>query len=525
MNPKLIAEVQSTRQFFVLICLVGGAIFFGLGIFDDRFRLYYALAALVFLLIIPFIYKFVDTEKTDQQNKYVVPEAAQDSTASWREYLQDRYEVGATRIHAGYISDIYKARDIHLERDVAVKVLNPNSNDPELIKARYREFVQGVRNAEKIADLRNFVSMYEADLTNESRCLVVMQYIVGCTLKERIIKTGQQGFDYTYVRRVILTLGDILIKAHEISLYHINLKPSNIIVDDETQDPYLFPLTRLRRLGFGLLDAIRHNELGLEDMVYLSPEELDGEDSSPRDQYLLGLVAYNLLLGKLPDVFGTTDRGAITQSLLRSGRGAFKRLPALETLDKVPNQFGKIITRMVDPDPRQRYPGLADAIADILRVEHKALLVARDSYIRCKERGVEEFFTEFYRAFMSYDDIASFFRRVKKSGWSKQRDALERSIDACFDFVQASHGITEIAEPNALTKIARSHGSKGRNVDPKYYSYFVEALIQTVCESNDVNDACPFDPECKENPARCEEIRHAWRMLLDPVVKYMVDHR
>ncbi len=531
LNPKLIDSVKSTRHFFALLCLVGLSAFVTLGVLDEDARLHYAIIAFIFLLIIPFIYIFAEAKEKHASPADTRPAEAQSENdvepTRWGA-LAGRYHVNETPTHMGIDTDIYKARDVFLDREVAIKAFKCGSTKDELNSAKFQEFVSGSKAAQLISDLPNFLSVYEANLSSPDQCYLVMQYINGRTLRESITQCSGQGFDYAFVRRVILAVGDALVKAHERSFSHGNLKPSNVLVDDATLEPYLSPRTRLAQLsGFKLKDALRRNELTEEDMIYVAPEEigLEIEDKELRDQYLLGLVAYDMLMGELPPRFCVSYRDEISHALLTSGLECFKELPYLSCLDKVPSYFSKIIARMTALHPKSRYPKLADAIADIRRAEHHTIMLARDSYVRCKERGDSEFFTAFYRNFTADAAIANFFKQVDEKGWDKQRDALERSLDASFDFVQACYGSEHIAEPNALTKIAKIHGAQGMNIDPHFYKHFVNSLVTTICDGSEDDSLNPFDYECRDNAVRRKEIEQAWRSLMKPVVDYLVLHR
>lgn len=443
-----------------------------------------------------------------------------DPPAVLRRCLGERYQVEDAPFHDGDHTLLYRGFDACLERGVAVKWLKANDNPHH-----FHDFARSCRTAIRVADLPNFLSIYEGWLKRPDRCFIVMQLVQGRDLRQ-VIERSPGGMHLGQVRRVVLGLGDSLVRAHALTATHGNLKPSSILVDD-SGEPFLSPRTRLGELhGQKLLEAIETQHLTDEDLTYLAPEELDGAAHAElRDQYLLGLLTYDMLTGGLPPVLPGGGRLTCCATLLAKRSGAFAALPPVHTVRAgVPVRISQILARMLAPDPKRRYATLEGALVQMRRAEQLAFLTARESYARCLCGGGDAFFREFYTRFQQVDGVAAHFEALNEQRWTAQRAMLQAAVNACFDFVQLYPTSTDVPEPNALTAIARSHGTQGRNIDRALYQPFIDALTATVCDRDAATGTGPFDPECAD-PARRDEIRSAWCSVMTPVVEYMVANR
>ena len=138
--------------------------------------------------------------------------------------INDRYEVIKT-IGEGGMANVYLAHDIILDRDVAVKVLRGDlSGDEKFVRRFQREAL----NASSLSH-PNIVEMYDVGEDNGTY-FIVMEYVKGMTLKQLIKKRGALTLSETI--DIMLQLSDGLSNAHDSYIIHRDIKPQNIMIQD-----------------------------------------------------------------------------------------------------------------------------------------------------------------------------------------------------------------------------------------------------------------------------------------------------
>lgn len=200
-----------------------------------------------------------------------------------------RYEI-LSRLGEGGMAIVYKAKDLILDRLVAVKILRSDlAGDQEFIKRFHRE-------AESVASLShpNIVAIY--DIGEEEDCYyIVMEYIQGMSLKEFI-----REYSPISIREAIHIMEQITLAiahAHQHGIVHRDIKPHNILIDASEN---------VKVTDFGIAMAVSsatitytHSILG--SAHYLSPEQARGGKATVKsDIYALGIVMFELLTGRLP---------------------------------------------------------------------------------------------------------------------------------------------------------------------------------------------------------------------------------
>ena len=228
------------------------------------------------------------------------PVADAEDKARWekrlRRALGDDYEL-LTLLGTGGFGRVYRVRDLHLEREVALKVLQPLlTRDPEVVE-RFR------REAQLAAGLRhpNIVNIY--DIGGRSGLLwYTMELIDGPSLAQLVERDGPLPLDKTL--RLLREALSALAHAHGSGLVHRDIKPENMLIDRAGS---------VQITDFGLALALRGKFGGATSQSgtpqFASPEQLLGERVDQRsDLYSLAAVAYYALLGTPP--FPGHDRGA-----------------------------------------------------------------------------------------------------------------------------------------------------------------------------------------------------------------------
>ncbi len=276
--------------------------------------------------------------------------------------LDGRYRVEATLGHGG-MGDVYLGRHLLMERRVAVKVLNPDrATQPNAA----RRFVREAKSAFQF-DHPHCIRVTDFGATDDGVLYLVMDYLDGRTVGEEIHIDGP--LSPARVARISSQVAAALDHAHGLGLIHRDLKPDNIMLVKRRDDPDFvkvldFGLAKLfDQTGEALGTAMSISPLTQEGMVfgtpeYMSPEQAMGADlGPPSDIYALGVVAYQMLTGRLPFI-GKTFMEVLTAhvkdvptppSALRSG---------------IPPTLEDLVMRCLAKDPDRR-PASASIVSDL----------------------------------------------------------------------------------------------------------------------------------------------------------------
>jgi serine/threonine-protein kinase len=269
------------------------------------------------------------------------------------------YEILEEIGHGG-MGIIYKARDVALERIVALKMLHYRTvMSPELAQRLRVE-------AESLAQLRHphIVGIYSWG-TLQEQPYFVLEYVEGGTLAEKL--NGQPLPIAEAVRMVILLAGAVQY-AHEHGIIHRDLKSANILLDPTVKVPALTTLLGAPKINdFGLakqLYKVGSGVLTPRGMImgtpsYMAPEQARGESERigpPADVYALGAILYELLTGRPPFV-GTHPLDPLLCVLTEPPK------PIREIRPEVPEALEKICLTCLDKELEHRYPSAALLIA------------------------------------------------------------------------------------------------------------------------------------------------------------------
>jgi serine/threonine-protein kinase len=202
-----------------------------------------------------------------------------------------RYEI-RDELGRGGMATVYLAADTRLDRDVALKLLDQQLTSDAAFAIRFE------REAKTVAALEHsaIVSLYdfgEAD----GWLYLVMRYMPGGSLRDRI---ARQPLSPQEAHHVVRRIGGALDKAHRSGVIHRDLKPGNILLDED-QEPYLSDFGIVKVATGGDEEYLTQTGQTLGTFAYMSPEQLLGKDMDGRsDIYALGIVLYEMLTGKHP---------------------------------------------------------------------------------------------------------------------------------------------------------------------------------------------------------------------------------
>ena len=265
--------------------------------------------------------------------------------------INDRYEIHK-RIGRGGMADVFSARDLLLDRQVAVKVLFPEFATDANFVERFR------REAQSAASLShpNIVNVYDWG-KYEGTYFIVMEEVQGRTLAE-ILSTNKQ-LTSKQAAEIASEVAAALGFAHENHVAHRDIKPANILIGSNGQ---------VKVADFGIARALNApTESNLTQVgsvmgtaTYFSPEQAQGAQPDPRsDLYSLGIVMYEMVAGKPP--FTGENPVSIAYKQVHDAPQ-----PLVQIVADVPRSFEAIVAKLLAKDPKLRYPSAA-ALRDDLR--------------------------------------------------------------------------------------------------------------------------------------------------------------
>jgi tRNA A-37 threonylcarbamoyl transferase component Bud32 len=261
--------------------------------------------------------------------------------------LNGRYRLDA-RIASGGMSTVYRAFDETLERQVAIKLMNREiSADSDQLE-RFR------REARAVAQLNHphVVGVIDAG-EDEGRPYIVFEYVEGETLKERIRRKGRLAISEAIAYAI--EIGRALGAAHARHIVHRDVKPQNVLIDEEGS---------AKVTDFGIARTLEEDGLTADGRVlgttdYVAPEQALGRHvTGQSDLYSLGVVLYEMLTGEVP--FKGENQVAVAMKHVREA------LPDVQAKrPEVSAALAAVLDRATAKRPEDRYANDAELIADL----------------------------------------------------------------------------------------------------------------------------------------------------------------
>ncbi len=241
------------------------------------------------------------------------------------------------KVGAGGMGEVYLAEDTELDRNVALKFLNPRLSEDDECRRRFK------REAKAAARLThpNVIHVYEVS-EYQGRPFFVMEFVDGQPLSDLI---ESSGMELSLATEIVEQITDALIAAHEKGIVHRDIKPANIVIDTAN---------RPRLVDFGLAhiavdDRITREGSTIGTLAYMSPEQVEGKTIDARtDIYSLGIVLYEILTGNLP--FRRDNEAATINAILNES------MPSISaSVSSDAGRIDRVIASMTARNPDDRF--------------------------------------------------------------------------------------------------------------------------------------------------------------------------
>ena len=261
--------------------------------------------------------------------------------------LNGRYKI-QTLIGTGGMAAVYLAKDLILDRLVAIKVLRLDFRQNNDAMRRFR------REALSATQLThpNIVGVYDVGQSQEMN-YIVMEYVEGTDLKDYIRQRG--ALHPIEAVRIMMQIVSAIAAAHQNRIIHRDIKPQNILIDREGN---------VKITDFGIAVALSDTSLTqtntlLGSVHYLSPEQARGGMATIQtDIYALGIVLYELLTGRVP-----FDGESAVSIALKHFQEPLP--PVVNPTAMVPQSLENIVLKATAKDPMNRYRSCYEMFQDL----------------------------------------------------------------------------------------------------------------------------------------------------------------
>ena len=343
----------------------------------------------------------IETSRMGRANETIAPTGGKETQLPSR---FGRYKI-EKQLGSGAMGTVYLAKDTQLDRNVALKIPNLQSDEnDELVQRFYVE----ARATAKIQH-RNICPVFDVGQI-EGRHFISMAFIKGRPLSQFINaeKLPPEKTSAILIHRLAMALAE----AHRHNVVHRDLKPANIMIDTQ-REPVVMDFGLARQTDV----EVRMTQSGalLGTPAYMSPEQLNGEAANVGQQsdiFSLGVIFYELLTGKLP--FDGTLAQVVCQILQEDPT------PPSELRESVSPGLEAICNKMLEKDPGKRFATMTDVATAIKTQLNEAKSISSGMQAAASSRETDKPLKEYFGAM----DVES----RSRSGSEKRAESVPKAV-------------------------------------------------------------------------------------------------
>jgi len=252
------------------------------------------------------------------------------------------------KLGEGGMSDVYSAKPVDGDRDVALKILKADFLRDEEVRKRFMYEARTISNLEH----PHVVDLFDFGQSPDGSFYMVMELLEGQSLSSCL---SDGDLDYGEILDIATPICGVLAEAHDRGVIHRDLKPENIYLTDDGADEWLAKL-----LDFGIAKHLRHQTVMTKSgalwgtPAYMSPEQAAGESVTEAvDQYAIGVILFEMVTGVLP-FRATTSMGYAVKHMNQTA----PHMTEVPGLKSVPTRLADLVAAMLQKDPSLRPPSM-----------------------------------------------------------------------------------------------------------------------------------------------------------------------
>lgn len=401
-----------------------------------------------------------------------------------------KYEI-SNLIGTGAFGGVYKARDMKLDRTVAVKIMRSAQGTLSNFEAEI--------DAVKRLEHPNIARLYDFDVIKGGIPCLVMEFVDGRELG--YILSTEGNFDFDRLGNVGLQVLDALVETHKLGIVHCDLKPENIML---TKSGARTDVVKLIDFGVASILTHMHGDVAKDRPLvgtpqYMAPEQIRRDNIGPwTDIYAVGLILIELWTGRI--VFDHEDPREVLRLQLYSD------VPLPAELES--SEIGPVIRRAVEKDVANRYQNTLDFYNDL----KNAIDTMKSERQWRKARAEKSNFAQRERAFPSiFEDTSggSIFDTIAKLNSEDAFNSVNVKYDGRVDFQSSKLGLKRSSDSISLSDLDNSSSSLGRLSIPPMHADESDLLPPSASPKRDVYSSQNLESvKDKDNDAKRSSGNH-----------------